>query len=63
MQASAILEAAAELVKEGLNILPEIMIPLVGTVTEYIDQEKIVRDVATKVENKYDITLNYLLEL
>ena len=61
MQASAILEATAELVKEGLNILPEIMIPLVGTVTEYIDQEKIVRDVATKVEGKYDITLNYLV--
>ena len=61
MQASAILEATAELVKEGLNIFPEIMIPLVGTVTEYIDQEKIVRDVATKVEGKYDITLKYLV--
>ena len=61
MQASAILEATAELVKEGLNVLPEIMIPLVGTVTEYNDQEKIVRDVATKVEGKYDITLNYLV--
>ena len=61
MQASAILEATAELVKEGLNVLPEIMIPLVGTVTEYIDQEKIVRDVASGVESKYDITLNYLV--
>ena len=61
MQASAILEATAELVKEGLNVLPEIMIPLVGTVTEYIDQEKIVRDVATRVEGKYGITLNYLV--
>ena len=61
MQASAILEATAELVKEGLNVLPEIMIPLVGTVTEYIDQEKIVRDVASRVEGEYDITLNYLV--
>ena len=61
MQASAILEATAELVKEGLNVLPEIMIPLVGTVTEYIDQEKIVRDVASRVEGKYDMTLNYLV--
>ena len=61
MQASAILEATAELVKEGLNVLPEIMIPLVGTVTEYIDQEKIVRDVASRIEGKYDITLNYLV--
>ena len=61
MQTSAILEATAELINEGLNILPEIMIPLVGTVTEYIDQEKIIRDVASKVERKYGITLNYLV--
>ncbi len=61
MQASAILEATAELTEKGLKILPEIMIPLVGTVTEYIDQEKIVRKVALKVENKYDIKLNYLV--
>jgi len=61
MQARAILEATAELVKDGLNVLPEIMIPLVGTVTEYIDQEKVVRDVASKVESKYGITLNYLV--
>ena len=61
MQASAILEATAELIKDGLNVFPEIMIPLVGTVTEYIDQEKIVREVAKKVENKYSIKLNYLV--
>ena len=61
MQASAILEATAELIKDGLNVLPEIMIPLVGTVTEYIDQEKIVRNVASKVESKYSMTLNYLV--
>ena len=61
MQARAILEATAELVKDGLNVLPEIMIPLVGTVTEYTNQAKIVRDVASKVENKYSITLNYLV--
>ena len=61
MQASAILEATAELIKDGLNVFPEIMIPLVGTVTEYIDQEKIVREVAKKVEDKYSIKLNYLV--
>ena len=61
MQASAILEATAELIKDNLNVFPEIMIPLVGTVTEYIDQEKIVRKVAKKVEDKYSIKLNYLV--
>ena len=61
MQARAILEATAELIQDGVNALPEIMIPLVGTVTEYIDQETIVRNVAKKVEVKYGITLKYLV--
>ena len=61
MQSRAILEAAAELVMDGLNIKPEIMIPLVGTVTEYIDQEKIVRNVASKIEEQYGISINYLV--
>ena len=61
MQARAILEATAELLKEGLNVLPEIMIPLIGTVTEYIDQEKIIRNVASEVENKFSLKLNYLV--
>jgi len=61
MQARAILEATAELVNEGLNVLPEIMIPLIGTVTEYVDQEKIIRTVASEVENKFNLKLNYLV--
>ena len=61
MQARAILEATAELLNEGLNVLPEIMIPLIGTVTEYIDQEKIIRNVASEVENKFNLKLNYLV--
>ena len=61
MQARAILEATAELIQDGVNALPEIMIPLVGTVAEYIDQETIVRNVAKKIERKYDITLKYLV--
>ena len=61
MQSRAILEATAELVMDGLNIKPEIMIPLVGTVTEYIDQEKIVRNVASRIEKQYGISINYLV--
>jgi len=37
------------------------MIPLIGTVTEYIDQEKIIRNVASEVENKFNLKLNYLV--
>ena len=61
MQARAILEATAELTKEGINILPEIMIPLVGTVTEYTDQESIIRKVAEDIEKQYNLTLKYLV--
>jgi len=61
MQARAILEATAELVNEGVNVLPEIMIPLIGTVTEYIDQDKIIRNVASEVEDKFNLKLNYLV--
>ena len=61
MQARAILEATAELIQDGVDALPEIMIPLVGSVTEYIDQEAVVRNVAKKVEGSYNITLKYLV--
>ncbi len=61
MQARAILEATAELTQAGTSVLPEIMIPLVGTVTEYTDQEAIVRSVATRIETEYGIKLSYLV--
>ena len=61
MQASAILDATAELTKEGVSVLPEIMVPLVGTVTEYTDQESIIRKVAADIEKQYGLTLKYLV--
>ncbi len=61
MQVTAILEATAELTQAGKSVLPEIMIPLVGTVSEYTDQEKIVREVADKINNEYKIELKYLV--
>ena len=61
MQANAILDATAELTKEGVSVLPEIMVPLVGTVTEYTDQESIIRKVAADIENQYGLTLKYLV--
>jgi len=61
MQARAILEATAELTNEGIKVFPEIMIPLVGTVTEYTDQEKIIREVAATIEKQNGITLKYLV--
>ena len=61
MQARAILEAAAELTKSGISVLPEIMIPLVGTVTEYIDQEKVIRDVAKDVMKEHELELKFMV--
>ena len=61
MQVTAILEATAELTQKGKSIMPEIMIPLVGTVSEYVDQEKIVRTVAKTTNDKYGIELDYLV--
>jgi len=61
MQARAILEATAELTNEGVKVFPEIMIPLVGTVTEYTDQEKIIRKVAATIEKQNGIILKYLV--
>ena len=39
MQTRAIIEAAIQLKKEGLKVVPEIMIPLVGHVKELKDQK------------------------
>ena len=61
MQARAILEASAELTKSGVSVLPEIMIPLVGTVTEYIDQEKVIRKVAKDVMKDYELELKFMV--
>ena len=61
MQARAILEAAAELTKLGVSVMPEIMIPLVGTVTEYIDQEKVIREVAKDVMKEHDLELKFMV--
>ncbi len=61
MQARAILEAATELTKTGVDVFPEIMIPLVGTVTEFRDQETIVRKIAKDVASEFGMEVNYMV--
>ncbi|MBY0587527.1 pyruvate, phosphate dikinase [bacterium] len=61
MQARAIFEAACAVKKEGVDVKPEVMIPLVGYVTELSNQEKIVRDVATKVFAETGVTVDYMV--
>lgn len=61
MQARAIIEAAVNLKKRGINAIPEIMIPLTGTVQEMKMQEKIVRDTAEKVFAEKSERVEYLV--
>ena len=61
MQARAIFEAAAQLNKEGLKVVPEVMIPLVGLVKELKDQKTIVDRVAKDVMKEQGVKFKYLV--
>ena len=61
MQTRAIMEAACRLNKEGLKVVPEIMIPLVGDVRELRDQKAIVERVARAVIKETGVKVKYLI--
>jgi pyruvate,orthophosphate dikinase len=67
MQARAIVEAALELKAEGIKTYPEIMIPLIGTVKEFVLQKDLVRSVIDKVleekETKMDFLVGTMMEI
>ena len=52
MQARAIFEAAVLVAKKGIKVIPEVMIPLIGSVEELENQKKIVVRVAEEVLGK-----------
>lgn len=59
MQAQAIMEAACELIKEKVKVIPEIMIPLVGHVNELKKMRDIVVSVADRVQKEYKVKVPY----
>jgi pyruvate, orthophosphate dikinase len=61
MQTRAIIEAACQLNQEGLKVVPEIMIPLVGDVRELRDQKAIVERVAAEVMKEKGVKIKYLV--
>ncbi|MEP6784040.1 MAG: putative PEP-binding protein, partial [Acidobacteriota bacterium] len=61
MQTRAIMEAACKLNKEGLKVVPEIMIPLVGAVRELRDQKAIVDRVAKDVIKETGVKVKYMV--
>jgi pyruvate,orthophosphate dikinase len=67
MQARAIIEAALDLKAKGVTAVPEIMIPLIGTLEEFKMQEEIVRSVINKVfaerNNKIDYLVGTMIEI
>ena len=52
MQARAIFEAVCQVAKKGVKVIPEVMIPLIGSVEELADQKAIVKRVADEVLEK-----------
>jgi pyruvate,orthophosphate dikinase len=59
MQIQGILEAAAELIKEGLDIQPEIMVPQVCTAQELKWVYQLVKKVQKEVERQYGIQIPF----
>ncbi|WP_428898257.1 pyruvate [Parelusimicrobium proximum] len=52
MQSRAIFEASAELIKEGVKAMPEVMVPVVATEKELINQREIIERVYAEVVKK-----------
>ena len=60
MQVRAIIEAACECKKAGIKVLPEIMIPLVGAVTELDFLKKFTVETANAVMKEKKVKVDYM---
>ncbi|GAA4291678.1 pyruvate, phosphate dikinase [Aestuariibaculum suncheonense] len=67
MQTRAIIEAALNLKERGITCKPEIMVPLVGTVDEFVAQESIIRNTADTVfeerKDKVEYSVGTMIEV
>ncbi len=61
MQTRAIIEAAIELQKENIDVVPEIMVPLIGTQQEFVSQKMTIDKTAEKVFEETGIRIKYLV--
>nr|DAD33518.1 TPA_asm: hypothetical protein HUJ06_012369 [Nelumbo nucifera] len=59
MQACAIFQAAISMSKQGVDVYPEIMVPLIGTPQELEHQVSLIRGVAEKVFSEMGTTISY----
>jgi len=61
MQARAIFEAACEVAKQGIKVIPEIMIPVVMAAKELKNQREVVDQIARETMKEYGIKIKYLI--
>ena len=59
MQSCAIFEAAAQVMKEGIEAHPEVMVPLTTFAAEFKNQAAVIRKAAADVQAKTGIELTY----
>ncbi len=59
MQVRAIMEAACEVSKQKIKVIPEIMVPLVGHVNELKMMKELIVKVADEVQKSYKTKVNY----
>lgn len=62
MQTRAIIEAAAEIIQEtGIEVKPEIMVPLVGNVTELKFLKEVIHETAHRVMDEKKVQVEYMV--
>ncbi len=61
MQTRAIFEAACACKRNGINVFPEIMVPLISTVKELKAQKEIILKIAKEVMDKHVVEIEFLL--
>ena len=59
MQTTAIIEAAIAVTKEGYTVHPELMIPLVGDVCEFMYLKTIIENAIKQIFDSYQTTIDY----
>jgi pyruvate, orthophosphate dikinase len=61
MQARAIFEAAVNVTRQGVKVIPEVMVPLIVTVKEMENQGAIIRQIAEQVFKEKGTRVEYLV--
>lgn len=61
MQTQAIIEAAGEVKAQGIDVHPEIMVPLVGTVGEIKQQKEVITRIANQIIKQKGVPVAYTI--